>query len=285
MAQASVVSTSGTWKSSFSKACRPSHLRRADAHVPRRTHAFRTRAVVVETPPNLDLDHVVELEITTSVSRPLPEYDSDSDVSIENKHSNSALAFVSSACARDAALAGGPEPATRIDSRNGEYRGLVSQHPLWRVKAPGFAGRLFFVGPKVELYPVNVFELECVSNQSNSSQSYEESLKESHSATLTLTQIKGEMVGTPPSIVTWINKAYRAEKTVTSVEIDFDKKKITTSLALKIVLEIPKPFRFVDKKKIEKGMRDAFEPQTSDAMGKVCDEVAEAYLEWMGEKG
>ncbi len=253
--------------------------------MPRRTHAFRTRAVVVETPPNLDLDHVVELEITTSVSRPLPEYDSDSDVSIENKHSNSALAFVSSACARDAALAGGPEPATRIDSRNGEYRGLVSQHPLWRVKAPGFAGRLFFVGPKVELYPVNVFELECVSNQSNSSQSYEESLKESHSATLTLTQIKGEMVGTPPSIVTWINKAYRAEKTVTSVEIDFDKKKITTSLALKIVLEIPKPFRFVDKKKIEKGMRDAFEPQTSDAMGKVCDEVAEAYLEWMGEKG
>ncbi len=57
----------------------------------------------------------------------------------------------------------------------------------------------------------------------------------------------------------------------------------TTALDLKIVLEIPKVFRFVDKHKIQKGMRDAFEPQTNDAMREVCDGVALAFEEWEKE--
>ena len=148
----------------------------------------------------------------------------------------------------------------------------LSELPLWRVKAPGFAGRLFFVGPQVALFPVNVFALETSSGDSRDL-----------AAVLTLTQIRGEMQGTPGAVVRWINDAYRAERTVTSVRVDIASATIATSLDLRVVLEVPPPFRWVDKKKIEAAMREAFEPQTQEAMGKVCDEVAAAFVEWAGE--
>jgi hypothetical protein len=140
------------------------------------------------------------------------------------------------------------------------------------VKAPGFAGKLFFVGPQVALFPVNVFALETSSGDSRDL-----------AAVLTLTQIRGEMQGTPGAVVRWINDAYRAERTVTSVRVDIASATIATSLDLRVVLEVPPPFRWVDKKKIEAAMREAFEPQTQEAMGKVCDEVAAAFVEWAGE--
>ena len=99
---------------------------------------------------------------------------------------------------------------------------------------------------------------------------------------LTLTQIRGEMQGTPAH-VRWINGAYRAERTVTSVRVDLAGATIATSLDLRVVVEVPKPFRWVDKKKIEAAMLEAFEPQTQEALGKVCDEVAAAFMEWAGE--
>ena len=105
----------------------------------------------------------------------------------------------------------------------------------------------------------------------------------SDAAVLTLTQIRGEMQGTPDAIVRWINGAYRAERTVTSVRVDPASATIATSLDLRVVVEVPKPFRWVDKKKIEAAMRESFEPQTQEALGKVCDEVAAAFMEWAGE--
>ena len=93
----------------------------------------------------------------------------------------------------------------------------------------------------------------------------------------------GDAQGTPGTVVRWINDAYRAERTVTSVRVDIASATIATSLDLRVVLEVPPPFRWVDKKKIEAAMREAFEPQTQEAMGKVCDEVAAAFVEWAGE--
>ena len=76
-----------------------------------------------------------------------------------------------------------------------------------------------------------------------------------------------------------------AAKAVTKAEraVDTASATIATSLDLRVVLEVPPPFRWVDKKKIEAAMREAFEPQTQEAMGKVCDEVAAAFVEWAGE--
>ena len=70
---------------------------------------------------------------------------------------------------------------------------------------------------------------------------------------------------------------------MTSVRVDTALETITTSLDLQVVVEVPAPFRWVDTKKIEDGMREAFEPQTEEAMGNVCDEVAAAFVEWASE--
>ena len=253
---------------------------------PRRTPgASRTHAVATEPRPAIDLANAVVLEIVTSVTRPLPSGKDTANGGDGGRawDVETAMAFVSSKRAMHAALAGGPEPATRVSS-NLEGQGGEDDDggEMWRVKAPGFSGRLFFVGPFVALNPVNVFLLSTSSTSSPKSNDTNETISRA-AATLTLTQQSGQMEGTPASVVTWVNKAYRAEKTVTSVTVDLTNQTITTALDLKIVLEIPKVFRFVDKHKIQKGMRDAFEPQTNDAMREVCDGVALAFEEWEKE--
>ena len=221
-----------------------------------------------EPPPELDLGHAVVLELSTRVTRALPALGG-----ARPRCDVTAFDFLKSDAATRAALAGGPEapsPAPHAsEARFFEGKDL-SELPLWRVKAPGFAGRLFFVGPQVALFPVNVFALETSRDSLDA-------------AVLTLTQIRGEMQGTPGAVVRWINDAYRAERTVTSVRVDIASATIATSLDLRVVLEVPPPFRWVDKKKIEAALREAFEPQTQEAMGKVCDEVAAAFVEWAGE--
>lgn len=221
-----------------------------------------------EPPPELDLGHAVVLELSTRVTRALPALGG-----ARPRCDVTAFDFLKSDAAKRAALAGGPEAPSPVphasEARFFEGKDL-SELPLWRVKAPGFAGRLFFVGPQVALFPVNVFALETSRDSLDA-------------AVLTLTQIRGEMQGTPGAVVRWINDAYRAERTVTSVRVDIASATIATSLDLRVVLEVPPPFRWVDKKKIEAAMREAFEPQTQEAMGKVCDEVAAAFVEWAGE--
>lgn len=221
-----------------------------------------------EPPPELDLGHAVVLELSTRVTRALPALGG-----ARPRCDVTAFDFLKSDAATRAALAGGPEAPSPVphasEARFFEGKDL-SELPLWRVKAPGFAGRLFFVGPQVALFPVNVFALETSRDSLDA-------------AVLTLTQIRGEMQGTPGAVVRWINDAYRAERTVTSVRVDIASATIATSLDLRVVLEVPPPFRWVDKKKIEAAMREAFEPQTQEAMGKVCDEVAAAFVEWAGE--
>lgn len=221
-----------------------------------------------EPPPELDLGHAVVLELSTRVTRALPALGG-----ARPRCDVTAFDFLKSDAATRAALAGGPEAPSPVphasEARFFEGKDL-SELPLWRVKAPGFAGRLFFVGPQVALFPVNVFALETSRDPIDA-------------AVLTLTQIRGEMQGTPGAVVRWINDAYRAERTVTSVRVDIASATIATSLDLRVVLEVPPPFRWVDKKKIEAALREAFEPQTQEAMGKVCDEVAAAFVEWAGE--
>lgn len=221
-----------------------------------------------EPPPELDLGHAVVLELSTRVTRALPALGG-----ARPRCDVTAFDFLKSDAATRAALAGGPEAPSPVphasEARFFEGKDL-SELPLWRVKAPGFAGRLFFVGPQVALFPVNVFALDTSRDSLDA-------------AVLTLTQIRGEMQGTPGAVVRWINDAYRAERTVTSVRVDIASATIATSLDLRVVLEVPPPFRWVDKKKIEAALREAFEPQTQEAMGKVCDEVAAAFVEWAGE--
>jgi hypothetical protein len=222
-----------------------------------------------EVPPEIDLEHAVILELTTCVTRALPALGG-----ARPRGDVTAFDFVNTDAAVRAALAGGPEAPSAVpnasEARFFEGKDL-SELRLWRVQAPGFGGRLFFVGPQVSLFPVNVFALETSGEAS------------SDAAVLTLTQIRGEMQGTPGAIVRWINGAYRAERTVTSVRVDLAGATIATSLDLRVVVEVPKPFRWVDKKKIEAAMLEAFEPQTQEALGKVCDEVAAAFMEWAGE--
>ena len=226
-------------------------------------------ADVPEPPPELNTKHTVVLELTTRVTRALPALGA-----VRPRGDMTAFDFVNSDAATRAALAGGPEAPIPVphasEARFFQDKDL-SEVSLWRVKAPGFAGRLFFVGPQVTLFPVNVFALETTREASLDA------------AVLTLTQIRGEMEGTPGAVVRWINGAYRAERTVTSVRVDPARATITTSLDLRVVVEVPAPFRWVDKKKIEVGMREAFEQQTEDAMGKVCNEIAAAFVEWASE--
>ena len=222
-----------------------------------------------EPPPELNNEHAVVLELTTRVTRALPALGG-----ARPRGDATAFDFLNTDAAMRAALAGGPEapsPVPHASEASFFEDKDLAELQLWRVKAPGFAGRLFFVGPRVALSPVNVFALETSREASPDA------------AVLTLTQIRGEMEGTPGAVVRWINGAYRAERTVTSVRVDTALETITTSLDLQVVVEVPAPFPWVDTKKIEDGMREAFEPQTEEAMGNVCDEVAAAFVEWASE--
>jgi len=286
MATAAAASTKPPRSYKWDMGCRPRTETRFRSA--RRLSSHTTRAVLVDPPPELDLKHAVVLEMATSVTRPLSariaaDEESTSQGALDTG-GRTALDFVRSNFATRAALAGGPEPASTVENTS-EFHVFegrdISSFPLWRVKAPGFCGRLFFVGPEVSMFPVNVFVLETKNSESQTYGTSSESGSSADAATLILTQIRGEMEGTPSTIVNLVNKWYRAEKTKTTVCVDLEKKTITTSLELRVVLEVPTPFRWVDKRKIEVGMREAFEPQTDEAMGKVCDEVAAAFVEWI----
>ena len=77
------------------------------------------------------------LELRVEVSTPLPAISGKGD----------AREFVRTDGAVLAMMDGGPDEPQRLEDGT------------WRVLAPGFAGRLFFVGPAVEFFPVNEFEV------------------------------------------------------------------------------------------------------------------------------
>ena len=111
---------------------RPRAAADADVH-----HPHDTETSTAED----DLCEGVTLELRVAVSRPL-----DASI-VATRDGTTAEDFLASRAALDAVLSGGPEPPT-----------IVADHPhTWRVKAPGYAGRLFFIGPKVAFNPVNVF--------------------------------------------------------------------------------------------------------------------------------
>ena len=223
-----------------------------------------------------DLREGVTLELRVAVARPL-----GASV-IATRDGTPAADFLASPAALRAVLSGGPEPPT-----------LVADHPpTWRVKAPGFAGRLFFIGPKVEFFPVNVFRVIFANApgpspaSSSSSSATDDSATPGHArvANVTMELIRGEIEGTPAGVVRWINGAYRAERTTTVVEVDAEAETVTASVDLKVRVGVPAPFRMVRREKIERAMRDAFEPATEAALGTVCEEVVEAWGAWVGER-
>jgi hypothetical protein len=149
---------------------------------------------------------------------------------------------------------------------------------VWRVKAPGFGGRLFFVGPVVELFPVNEFAVDAF-ELARSRRSGEEE-EDPRGAVLALNMTRGEIEGTPESVVRWINRAYRAERTRTEVTVDARAATVTAAVDVKVLVGVPAAFRFVDREKIRAGMTEALTPKTEEAIGRVCDEVAAAWVEW-----
>ena len=223
-----------------------------------------------------DLREGVTFELRVAVSRPL-----GASV-IATRDGTPAADFLASPAALRAVLSGGPEPPT-----------LVADHPpTWRVKAPGFAGRLFFIGPKVEFFPVNVFRVTVANGpgpgpaSSSSSSATDDSTTPGHArvANVTMELIRGEIEGTPAGVARWINGAYRAERTTTVVEVDAEAGTVTASIDLKVRVGVPAPFRMVRREKIERAMRDAFEPATEAALGTGCEEVVEAWGAWVGER-
>jgi len=217
-----------------------------------------------------DLREGVTLELRVAVSRPL-----DASI-VATRDGTTAEDFLASRAALDAVLSGGPEPPT-----------IVADHPhTWRVKAPGYAGRLFFIGPMVAFNPVNVFRVTVANGPGPGPEPAPDATTSGRAsvANVTMELIRGEMEGTPAGVVRWINDAYRAERTTTVVEVDADAGTVTASIDLKVRVGIPAPFRMVRREKIERAMRDAFEPSTEAALGTVCEEVVEAWGTWVGER-
>lgn len=142
---------------------------------------------------------------------------------------------------------------------------------LWRLKAPGFGGRLFFIGPVTELNPVSDFKLKLE--------------EDGGILTVQMEQTKSVIEGTPPTVVEWINRAYRAERTVTTVVLDARKRTVVASLDLRVVVAVPKPFRIISEQQIEAAMKDAATKPVEVSLGKVCDAVAEAYGAWAERQG
>ena len=190
-ARAGAMATSAVGFGPVSGLGRPSHGRRGGSRLVRgargsgRARPSHVGSAVVadphEPPPELDLGHAVVLELSTRVTRALPALGG-----ARPRCDVTAFDFLKSDAATRAALAGGPEAPSPLphasEARFFEGKDL-SELPLWRVKAPGFAGRLFFVGPQVALFPVNVFALDVADSLD--------------AAVLTLTQIRGEMQARP----------------------------------------------------------------------------------------
>ena len=175
-----------------------------------------------------DLREGVTLELRVAVSRPL-----DASI-VAARDGTTAEDFLASRAALDAVLSGGPEPPT-----------IVADHPhTWRVKAPGYAGRLFFIGPKVAFNPVNVFRVTVANGPGPGPEPAPDATASGCAsvANVTMELIRGEMEGTPAGVVRWINDAYRAERTTTVVEVDADAGTGTASIDLKVRVEHSRRF-------------------------------------------
>lgn len=178
----------------------------------------------------------VVLEVFVERTGTLPAHSGGGSKSNKNER-KSLRDFATSDGATRAMLTGGPGTPEQLGPST------------WRVRAHGFGGRLFFVGPVTRLNPVSDFKL--VTGDGGCE---EEGV---NSVTMRMEQTSGGIEGTPPGVVRWINRAYRAEKTVTTVTVDAAAGTVVASLDLRLVLAVPSAFRLVPKRKIEAAMRDA----------------------------
>ena len=153
-----------------------------------------------------------------------------------------------------AMMDGGPDEPQRLEDGT------------WRVLAPGFAVRLFFVGPAVEFFPVNEFEV--VHSDDDDAQVAQVKLKLN----------RGSMQGTPASVVDWINKAYTTDRTTTVVTVDTSLGKVVTSVDVRISITVPKLFSIVPVRKIESAMEASAAASTESALRTVCEAVVEAWV-------
>lgn len=148
----------------------------------------------------------------------------------------SLMDFATSDGAMRAMLSGGPGAPEQLGPST------------WRVRAHGFGGRLFFVGPVTRLSPVSDFRM-VIGDGGREKEGV-------NSVTVRMEQTSGGIEGTPPGVVRWINRTYRAEKTVTKVTMDAAAGTVVATLDLRVVLAVPRAFRLVPKRKIEAAMKD-----------------------------
>jgi hypothetical protein len=173
-------------------------------------------------------------------------------------------AFASSEAATRAILTGGEGDPEELAEPN-----------TWKVVAPGFGGRLFFIGPECKLNPVSTFRIHEPRTSPN----------DDGAVTIQIEQLKGEINGSPPGVIKWINAAYTSERTVTTVVLDPAKGVARASVDVAVRVSVPRAFKFVPLHKIEKSMKKAFRKPTEKAMGEMCDAIGRAYVEWAAAGG
>ena len=207
-----------------------------------------------------DVDATVELpakgkqavlELRVEVSNPFPAVEGKGD----------AREFVRSDGALHSMLKGGPSTPQLLGEGH------------WRVVAPGFAGKLFFIGPSVEFYPVNEVEI------------LHSDIDDREWAQVTLALKRGSIEGCPASVVDWINLAYTTDRTTTIVTVDSRMGKVVTSVDVRISIIIPPLFSLVPTHKIEAAMKTSAVGSTEVALRTVCDAVGEAWMTYHAAGG
>ena len=191
------------------------------------------------------------LELRVEVSAPLPAVEGKED----------AREFVRSDGALHSMLKGGPSTPQLLGEGH------------WRVVAPGFAGKLFFIGPSVEFYPVNEVEI------------LHSDIDDREWAQVTLALKRGSIEGCPASVVDWINLAYTTDRTTTIVTVDSRMGKVVTSVDVRISIIIPPLFSLVPTHKIEAAMKTSAVGSTEVALRTVCDAVGEAWMTYHAAGG
>ena len=191
------------------------------------------------------------LELRVEVSSPLPAVEGKED----------AREFVRSDGALHSMLKGGPSTPQLLGEGH------------WRVVAPGFAGKLFFIGPSVEFYPVNEVEI------------LHSDIDDREWAQVTLALKRGSIEGCPASVVDWINLAYTTDRTTTIVTVDSRMGKVVTSVDVRISIIIPPLFSLVPTHKIEAAMKTSAVGSTEVALRTVCDAVGEAWMTYHAAGG
>lgn len=191
------------------------------------------------------------LELRVEVSKPLPAVEGKGD----------AREFVRSDGALHSFLKGVPSTPQLLGEGH------------WRVVAPGFAGKLFFIGPSVEFYPVNEVEI------------LHSDIDDEEWAQVTLALKRGSIEGCPASVVDWINQAYTTDRTTTIVTVDSRMGMVVTSVDVRISIMVPKLFSLVPTHKIEAAMKASALGSTEAALRTVCDAVGEAWMTYHAAGG